>query len=194
MNMKLANARKKAEKVLPYLEDMTSVLDFGCGDLLFARELKNCNTNLAVTGVDVVDFGVRYKGIGFETYNGRSLPYKDRTFDTVIAWHVFHHTQIPFSLLAECFRVSKQYVLFVEPVFRGSWDIPGMKLMDWVFNVWKDRSIDMPYTFSSSKRWQEEIRSLNGVCREVKDVELLPRWLPTGRSLLFVCEKKHAAR
>lgn len=179
---------------MPYLKDSTSILDFGCGDLLFARELKSRNPNFTVTGVDVVDFGVRYKEIGFETYNGLLLPYKNRTFDAVISWHVFHHTKHAFALLAECFRVSRSQVLFVEPVYRGWWDIPGMRLMDWAFNVWKDKTVAMPYAFASAKTWQAEIRRLGWMCNDVKDVELLPRWLPTGRSLLFVCEKKHAAR
>lgn len=194
MNMKQVNARRKVERIAPYIKGDMSVLDFGCGDLLFARELKQNLPDVSVTGVDVVDFGHRYKGVKYHQYDGVTLPFTNKSFDAVISWHVLHHTDEPFNLLKECMRVAKSKVFIVEPTYRGKWDIPGMRFMDWVFNVWKDRSISMPYRFASKKEWMREIRLLGWECEEIVDVELLPAWLPTGRSLLFVCKKKHSPR
>lgn len=165
------------------------VLDFGCGDMIFSEELQRANPSLRITGVDVVDFGNRPKGIRFLLYDGKKLPFRKETFDVVIAYHVFHHTTRPFDLFRECVRVSKKMILFVEPTFRGWWDIPGMRLLDWVFNVWKDRSVSLPYAFSSERQWKEEITKAGFVLTSISDVELLPRWFPTGRSLLFVCTR-----
>ena len=193
MDMKLFNAQRKVEILKTYLKDGQSVLDFGCGDLFFAHQLHQTMHSLRITGVDVVDFGYRPKGILYKKYDGKTLPFKNASFDTVISYHVFHHTSAPFKLLSECMRVAKKYVLFVEPVYRGFWDIPGMRVMDWIFNVWKDRSISMPYAFASEKMWLREIKKLRYVSKERIDVELLPKFLPTGISLLFVCKKIHAS-
>lgn len=194
MNMKLVNAKRKVERIAPYMKEDARVLDFGCGDLFFARALKQRFPNISITGVDVVDFGYRYKGVTYTKYNGVTLPFRSGSFDAVVSWHVLHHTDEPFNLLKECLRVATSRVFLVEPTYRGKWDIPGMRLMDWVFNVWKDRSISMPYRFASKKEWMSEIRRLGWACEDIVDVELLPAWLPTGRSLLFVCKKEHASR
>ncbi|MEK7577094.1 MAG: class I SAM-dependent methyltransferase [Patescibacteria group bacterium] len=192
MDMKLINAQRKVQILKKYLHEGMSVLDFGCGDLVFAQELFKAMPSLHITGVDVVDFGSRPKGIRFKKYDGKSLPFKKASFDIVISYHVFHHTPTPFALLFECMRVAKKQVLFVEPVYRGLWDIPGMRIMDWFFNAWKDHAISMPYAFASKSDWMNEIKKARFLCTDQIDVELLPKFLPTGRSLLFVCKKIHA--
>lgn len=190
--MKLANAKRKVSLLAPYLDCRGSVLDFGCGDMTFAQELHASYPSLHVTALDVVDFGIRHPGIIFRKYRGESIPFQKSTFDTVISWHVLHHTTRPTELLADCFRVAKNTVIFVEPVYRGWWDIPGMRCMDWVFNIWKDKSISMPFAFASEKEWKKEVSRSGWSCEQVIDVELLPKWLPTGRSLLFVCRKNQS--
>ncbi len=191
MIMKQANAMRKVKLLAPFLRPRMRLLDFGCGDMAFAREIKHAFPSLSIMGVDVVDFGRRYKGISFRRYDGHTLPFPNRNFDAVVSWHVFHHTTEPFVLFGECARVAKDTLFIVEPTFRGWWDIPGMRCMDWLFNIWKERSISMPYAFASRNKWESEIARLGWECKQVIDVELLPRWLPTGRSLLFVCKKKH---
>lgn len=193
MDMKLVNAQRKVYILKKYLRDGMSVLDFGCGDLLFAQELHQAMPALRITGVDVIDFENRPKGIVYKKYDGKLLPFADKSFDTVISYHVFHHTNTPFELLNECMRVAKKQVLFVEPVYRGLWDIPGMRIMDWLFNVWKDHSIAMQYTFAPENRWVYEVKKSGFACAKRIDVELLPKFFPTGRSLLFVCKKIHSS-
>ena len=66
MDMKLINAQRKVQILKKYLHEGMSVLDFGCGDLVFAQELFKAMPSLHITGVDVVDFGSRPKGIRFK--------------------------------------------------------------------------------------------------------------------------------
>ncbi len=183
------NARRKARILLPYTKNNAAVLDFGCGDLALARELKKVRPNLRITGVDIVDFGIRPKGILFSQYDGEKLPFQNNSFDVVIAWHVFHHIVNPLAAFCECMRVAKQRVIFVEPVWRHQLEVPGMMFMDWLFNVWKSRDISMAFTFHSRAWWEEQIIKHNGRLRTVQDVEILPPIFPTGRSLLFVVDK-----
>lgn len=202
MDMKIGNAKKKVEQLAPFLSGVTSILDFGCGDMLFARMLRERFPRMRISGIDIVDFGSRPAGISFLPYDGKKLPCKNASFDAVVSWHVLHHTKDPFYFLDECLRVSKKTLFLVEPVYRHPWELPGMKIMDFIFNVWKDKSISMPFAFASKEQWLHHIKDAGWTCEIIVDVELLPRWSPTGRSLLFVCtpsrtfarHKKHAAR
>lgn len=188
--MKLVNAGRKVDRIVPFIAQSTQVLDFGCGDMLFAKALKQTIPAITITGIDVVDFGVHMPGIPFKKYNGTHIPFKNKSFDIVIAWHVFHHTDNPSDIFAECMRVARKRLIFVEPVYRSAVELPGMAFMDWVFNVWKTKSISMTYSFHSRRWWEEQIAKENGILKRVIDVEILPTWLPTGRSLLFVVDKR----
>ncbi len=186
MDLKRTNALRKAKLLNTYMTGEKTVLDFGCGDLLMAQELYRLNSRLQITGLDVVDFGIRYQGIKFAQFDGRAVPFSAKSFDAVVAYHVFHHTEIPEKLFVECVRVAKHKIIFVEPVYRVRGEIPGMIFMDWLFNVWKGEKIPMAYNFKSLKWWKEEIKDNGWQLITLKDVEILPKILPTGRSFLFV--------
>lgn len=186
VNLKKTNAIRKAQILNKYLEKEISILDFGCGDLSMAVHLLQLNPRLRITGVDVVDFGQRYPKINFRLYNGNILPFSSGSFDTVIAYHVFHHAFQPKRAFKECVRVAKKKVIFVEPVYRARWEIPGMIFMDWLFNIWKDKNVPMNYNFKSLSWWKRQI-AINGLeLRTLEDVEILPKYSPTGRSYLFL--------
>lgn len=189
MDIQSIHAKKKVEYISPYVGHCKTILDFGCGDLSFAIALKKRISSVKITGVDVVDFGVRPMGISYRNLSGSELPFGPGSFDAVVSYHVFHHTTHPISWFSECVRVAKRYVLFVEPVYRHIVELPGMIFMDWLFNVSKYKRIPMTYKFYSQDFWERKIQ--DNACRliHVKDVELLPKIFPTGRSLLFVVER-----
>lgn len=183
-----SNARRKVDQVCTFIGKNDRVLDFGCGDLSFAKQLHVSMPTLHINAVDVVDFGIRDTHISFTQYDGYKLPFKTGSFDTVIIYHVLHHTTSPEALFRECLRVSKNTVLLVEPVYRFRLEILGMSCMDWIFNVWKYRSISMAFSFRSKNQWQDSIKKAGWRLTKIVDVEMLPWWLPTGRSYLFVCK------
>jgi len=186
---KTINARKKADQLMPFIKHNMRVLDFGCGDLSLSKELVRRDKTLSITGVDVVDFNVKDIKIHFQKYDGKKIPYTHNAFDVVISYHVLHHTDKPIGFLNECLRVCRGKLLLVEPVYRHPVEIFGMTFMDWIFNVWKDRSIAMTYAFQSKTRWMQAIEARGWKIEKIIDVELLPAWFPTGRSYLFVCKK-----
>jgi|SRR6185369_1834149 len=171
-----------------------TVLDFGCGDLSFAKALRKKRPSLAITGVDVVDFHNRDKAITFVAYNGKKLPFADNSFDTVISFHVLHHTDDAKKYFKEIVRVAKKRVLLVESVARTSLDFPGMRFMDWVFNVWKPEQVPMTYQFLSKKEWEKLFVAHKLNVASVVDAEILPipTFFPTGRSLLFELKKNNS--
>lgn len=186
------NSHKKVKLIASFFADKKeSILDFGCGDLSFAKALKKQRQNLIITGIDVVDFNIREKSIKFVHYNGQELPFKNNTFDTVIAFHVLHHTDNAKKYFRELVRVAKRRILLVESVARTSFDFPGMRLMDWIFNVWKPEEIPLTYQFFLKKDWYKEFKRYNLTVNSETDAEIsfIPKFFPTGRSILFELNK-----
>lgn len=80
------------------------MLDVGCGDGLVGSRL----------GDDVVGIDVRppeASAIPTQAFDGRTIPFGDRSFDTVVASAVLHHADDPRGLLAEMLRVGRQVVI-----------------------------------------------------------------------------------
>ncbi len=181
------NTRRKISLLSEYFSSRRkeTILDFGCGDLSMSISLSNSFPNLEITGVDVVDFSPSKTRVKFVKYDGKEIPFKNKSFDTVISYHVLHHTDNPAYYFRECVRVAKKRILLVEPIPRVSFELPFMKIMDWIFNVWKSHSIDMPFHFLSEKELRLLFKKEKLTLVSKKDVEILPPFSPTGRSYLF---------
>lgn len=176
----------QARVLAPFINPKESVLDFGCGDLSLAQHLRSLYPGLRVSGADVVDEHRRVKGIAFTLYDGTTLPFPDKSFDTVYSYHVYHHCEDPKEQFLDCIRVSRKRVIFVEPVIRNLMDNLGIRWTDWVFNTWRRPPIALPYHFLSREQWYR-IFAANKLVKEVeKNVGVLPSLLPIGGTYLFV--------
>ncbi len=187
------NSHEKIKRIASYFSDnKETVLDFGCGDLSFAKALKKEMPQLKISGVDVVDFHNRDKAVTFFHYDGKKLPFKDNSFDTVISFHVLHHTDDAKKYFQELVRVSKKRILLVESVARTSLDFPGMRFMDWIFNIWKPEQVPLTYQFLAKKEWEKLFKKYTLTVRSAADAEIapIPKFFPTGRSMLFELVKK----
>lgn len=186
--LKKENSQWKAKFLLPYLSQKEKVLDFGCGDLTLARTLKKGKPSLQMAGIDVVDFSIRPKNISVHVYNGNKLPFKSNTFDTVISFYVFHHCNSAFASLEECLRVGKR-VIVVESIPRFALEIPIMKFLDFLFNVWKERNISLPYEFHSKKEWIKKCKEKKATIK-IKNISTpLMRLLPIGGQYVLEIRK-----
>lgn len=175
----------QADVLEPYIQESERILDFGCGDLTLAELLLSKHPKLRITGIDIVDFHKRPKGVTFQLYNGVRLPFRDKAFDTIISYHVFHHCDDPKTVFSECLRVAKKRIVFVESVIRSRFDNIGIRVTDWVFNRWKDEAISMPYHFLSLREWYR-LFAIHGLTLEQeKVVGVLPAWLPIGGTYIF---------
>jgi SAM-dependent methyltransferase len=137
------------------LPESGRVLDIGCGDGEIARHLMERRPGLRLQGVDVL---VRENAkIKVEAFDGRVLPYADRTFDAALLVDVLHHTDEPAALLAEAARVAPVVVvkdhLADAPLAR-----PRLRLMDFVGNA--HHGVRLPYNYWTNARWQEAFRQL----------------------------------
>ncbi len=185
------NAEWKLNILLPYIKNSEKVLDFGCGDLSFARALKRQFKKLMITGVDVVDFKEETKEVAFVAYAGKRLPFKDNSFDTVISFYVFHHCKDPQYAFRECLRVAKNRVIFVEAVWRIPFEIMFMRFLDIFFNSIKSLEIHPPTAFYSLEEWKEIINRHKGKIKSIKKMKqnYLPADVSVGVPYIFEITK-----
>lgn len=107
----------KASNLIPSSKD-SIVLDLGCGNGVSTSRIK---AKLAV-GVDLsvrqlVKSKRKHPKSHFVVGDARKLPFKDKTFDLVVAINMLHHVDDPEAVLGECFRVLKAggRLLTVDP-------------------------------------------------------------------------------
>ena len=100
----------------PHLAAMTgSVLDVGCGEMPFRTLI---NPQVRYTGLDVPqasDFGMRSDGEIF-SFDGRTIPFPDASFDTVLCTEVLEHADDPVMLADEILRVLRPGGVFLATV------------------------------------------------------------------------------
>ena len=134
------------------------VLDVGCNDGYLAMLLMQTRPDLKIEGVDIQNH--KKSLIPRKIYDGKNLPYKDNSFDTVMAIDVLHHIPGEIkSLLAEMKRVSKSNMLIKDHMannWRGNF---WLSITDWFANV--QFGIRCTFNFLSEKEWQKLFRELN---------------------------------
>jgi SAM-dependent methyltransferase len=121
-------------------------LDFGAGRCYIARELKN-KYKTKITCVDIAD--LNETELKLDIYNGKTLPYKANSFDTVLIVYVLHHCSDPIETLKECRRVCKNGGRLV--IFEDFGMIFYMHAMDWLSN--KIHNVDAPLNFKTRAGW-----------------------------------------
>ncbi len=105
------------ERISPFIKKSAKIVDVGSGtgDIAFLLEKQGKD----ITPVDVADFhGIRLmKTI---IYDGKRLPFSDKSFDAALLLMVMHHTPNPDVVFSEAARVAKEIVVietsFTNPV------------------------------------------------------------------------------
>lgn len=101
-----------------------SVLDVGCGDGVFEDLLLAQHTGITCAGVDLSEVAIRKAKSKqlpaiFEVADvmARGLPYKDCTYETVVALDVLEHVFAPVQLVREMGRVASRDLIVAVPNF-----------------------------------------------------------------------------
>ena len=100
----------------------TRILDFGCGKGLITKEISKINQKAIITGVDVSQEALksakkRVKKANFtKIYESKKLPFKDASFDFIIASDVLEHvydTEFAFSELGRVLKKDGKILISV---------------------------------------------------------------------------------
>ncbi|MCS6850283.1 MAG: methyltransferase domain-containing protein [Gemmataceae bacterium] len=161
------------------------VLDVGCGDGRLARALGAQRPDVEVRGVEV---RVRTAtAIPVAAFDGRRLPYADRSFDAVLLVDVLHHAAEPLELLREAARVAARAVILKDHLLEGPWAGPTLRFMDRVGNA--RHGVALPYHYWRAAQWRHAIAEVGWHVAEWRqELGLYPiplRWV-FERSLHFV--------
>jgi ubiquinone/menaquinone biosynthesis C-methylase UbiE len=144
--------RKRSEiivnRVLSYLRDSKKVIDIGSGTGDVAYLLQQHGKD--VTAVDVADFhGPRL--VKPVIYDGKKLPFPDKSFDTALLLMVLHHTPNPELVFSEVARVAKEII-----VIETSYTTPINRLFTIISDaIGNLRLVAFWSSYKTDQRWQE---------------------------------------
>lgn len=105
-----------------------SVLEVGAGtgqvlSLLAQNQIGNKHVGIEI-GDTRLNYAISQPGISFQYYDGKRIPFPDKSFDFVYATHVLEHAVYERELLHEISRVAKELVYIEVPLeihLRTSW-------------------------------------------------------------------------
>jgi ubiquinone/menaquinone biosynthesis C-methylase UbiE len=103
------------EEILKNVKGKT-VLEAGGGKCVLSMELSR--NGFDVTASDIIineDIQKRYPMISFQHANVENLPFRDKSFDTVICTHTLEHVQNIYQAVHELRRVTRKRLIIVVP-------------------------------------------------------------------------------
>ena len=90
-------------------------LDIGAGTGRFAKFL--LNRGHRIKAIDVVNKS-EHPELNLRVFNGKSIPFRNKEFDTSILMFVLHHTDHAVELLKECVRVTSRRIIIGEDIMQ----------------------------------------------------------------------------
>lgn len=106
-----------------------SVLEVGCGEGCQLRKVADALPGLRLVGFDLPSptLASRWEGLDAEMVcgSGTSLPFRDASFDLVLALEMLEHVSDPDRVLAEIARVAARTVVFSVP-WEPAWRLGNM--------------------------------------------------------------------
>jgi len=142
-------------------------------------------TNLKMVGVDV--FVRENTAIEVIQFDGKRLPFADKSFDFIMLSDVLHHTDDPLVILQECARVAREFILIKDHVCDSEWDRIRLSFMDWVGN--RGYGVVLPYNYLSTTEWNNLYEKAGLICeKKINKLDLYPQPLSSifDSSLHFI--------
>jgi len=175
-------AKKLAAMVPPH----SSILDIGCGDGSISRLISDSVPGVEIAGAE---FARRHDcAIPCTEFDGKNLPFPDKSFDGCMFVDVLHHTLDPLALVKDAVRVSQKFVLIKDHLQENVLDRWTLRFMDWVGN--RPHGVVLPYAYLSKKQWQTLFCGAGlteSKCERTIPLYPFPFSLVFGRNLHFIC-------
>lgn len=157
--MKLFNSfynwhyKRLSSELFSYMQDYlpkdSSVLDIGSGTGHLTALIERISSNEVQT-IDVID--ISKVGPKPKIYDGRNIPFDDKSFDISLLSFILHHESDQAKLLDEVLRVTEKRLIILEDISRD--------LFDNVLNYWHSLVSKVKYSSAyiqhrSDRYWKE---------------------------------------
>lgn len=151
-----ARTRYLVDWISPLLGDCPKILDLGSNDGRVTHALKQ-KVPAEFMGCDVKVS--QQTLIPIVEYDGRKLPFEDRSFDCVMMIDVLHHDVDPALVVQEAKRVSRRHILIKDHYYDNGLDFFGLKVMDYIGNA--PYGIRLPYNYLNDAAWRSMFQTLD---------------------------------
>lgn len=142
--------------------DNSDGLDVGCGSGAIARMIMQKMPKVNITGLDIIRRNKIF--INVMEFDGKKIPFQDKSFDFCLLVNLLHHTDNQLDLLNECARVSRKYIFIIDHICESRLDRIRLSLMDWVGNLGYQASLQRNYL--SKNGWDKLFSLANLRCEE----------------------------
>ncbi len=146
--------RVLSERLAKLLPPHASVLDVGCGDGEISQSIHDQRPDLRIEGLEVLLRGA--PRIRVSQFDGRNIPFPDKSFHVVMFVDVLHHADDPAQLLREAARVASESVVLKDHAAEGVLAFSTLRFLDWVGNA--RHGVALPYDYWKPSQWREELQ------------------------------------
>ena len=148
-------AKKMCLACQGFIKKGSKILDLGCGSGIVGKTFQEF-FQAEIIGVDIRDY--RIANIPLQIFNGKNLPFPERSFDVILINFVLHHVDDPIILLKEAKRVTRDKIIIFEDLSEGFLS----KLICKIHGSSFDRFFGNPTktSFKSEKEWEEIFKEL----------------------------------
>lgn len=134
-------------KIQRYIRTSDKIIDVGCGGGNISRILKEHGHD--VTSIDIVNKSYSYN-VQPIIFNGRTIPFPNKSFDVGLVCAVLHHTPQPEHLLQETARVAKR-IIVLEDIYSSSIQKIVTMISDSIVNL---EFVGHPHTNKTDREWK----------------------------------------
>tara|TARA_Y100000310_G_scaffold37518_1_gene35230 strand:- start:137 stop:700 length:564 start_codon:yes stop_codon:yes gene_type:complete len=176
-------AKKYSLFLKEHIEDGRRVLDIGLGDGTIAKQIQK-DYSADVTGIDVIDYNKT--DVPLTIYDGKSVNFKDNSFDVVLIMEVLHHCDDTLEVLKEAKRVAREKIIIFEDVYTSEVHKWVTYFYDFIMNI--RHAVNTPFHFRNEKGWLDLFSKIGLRLKEKRKYPYNPFYCPM-KTRMYVLEK-----
>jgi len=145
--------------------DTIRLLDVGCGDMTITNIVAEKGVNISCTGVDIYPNTKDWEN--YVAFDGKTLPFADKSYDVVLFSDVLHHdAKNMHRLLQEAKRVA-DFIIIKDHFEYGFFSRTLLQLADIIGNY--GYGVSIPKRYFTQKRFQtilaqEQMKEVKLIC------------------------------
>lgn len=146
-------------------KEAIQVLDIGCGDMTITNSIAEKGTSISCTGVDIYPNAKDWNN--YVSFDGKTLPFADKSYDIVLFSDVLHHDAENMNrLLQEAKRVA-DFIIIKDHFEYGFFSRTLLQLADIIGNY--GYGVSIPKRYFTKKRFQaildqEQLQEVKLIC------------------------------